>query len=435
MNERLARLLAERKPSRRGVHGTGNIYTAVDEYERQFAEWQACGFAWVKLLASGDSQVETVRRLTKQTSIIPIIRFYSTECPGNTITKSLLTPYVDAGCVVFESQYNEFYYDHENAWRSALGVASVPTVGDGWAGQIVRADLSKMTWPPTRQVSIAGMPGDWPAQVAHGWAQFANEVLKAGGVPTTPAVEGWQYERIFVPLMRAIAKDHEGLLRQSIVAGHWRTLNHPIDYVKDTGAWLAWTHFDQTIYDLLGERLPLMCTESGPEPGWNMDATYPPITPAMHAEMVKAQLAWPTPDNYLCDAFWLWEGSGAWDGARWKNNHQHAGGGDLPVVAMLKDWQPEPQEPDEPEFPDEPPDPVADAARETADESVKMLNWGIKYALRHNLTPFHRELPFTVAGENWFAWPVHNSDGDTGLVVYPENGYTDAQTRIVDWEV
>jgi len=78
---------------------------------------------------------------------------------------------------------------------------------------------------------------------------------------------------------------------------------------------------------------------------------------------------------------------------------------------------------------------VADLARQTATASMATFPWGIKYALRHGLLPFGAELVVDVAGTQWYAQPVHNSDGDTGLVVFPAGGYTDAQTRIIDWEV
>jgi hypothetical protein len=308
MNETLQRLLDERKPSRRACHGTGNIYDSADYYQKQFAEWQACGFDWLKLLASGDSQVNTCRALQASGSkVIPILRLYYTDCPANHVAPDMLKPYVDNGCLIFESPFNEFYYPHENAWGAA------------------------------------GMPSDWPAQVAHGWAMFASAVLTAGGVPTTPAIEGWQYERIFVPLFTVLVDQYASLLRESVVAMHNRPLNHPIDYTKDTGAWLAWTKMDAWIQDALGHPLPMIATEAGPEPGWDMDSTYSKITPDMHADMVRKMFQWPTPDYYLADCLWLWEGSGAWAGASYKRNATWAGGGDLPVVSMLKQWRPEPQ--------------------------------------------------------------------------------------------
>jgi hypothetical protein len=193
------------------------------------------------------------------------------------------------------------------------------------------------------------MPADWPAQVANGWNQFARIVLDAGGVPTTPSVEGWRYESIFRPMIAAL---DPSLLTESIVAMHNRPLNHPIDYDKDTGCWLAWTDFDAAVQDVLGVPVPLLATEAGPEPGWSMDASYPAITPQSHAQMVRDMLAYKTPDYYLADCMWLWEGSGAWAGASWKRNSQHMGGADLPVVQMLKEWQPDVPEPDFP--PDEP---------------------------------------------------------------------------------
>jgi hypothetical protein len=310
MRERLSKLLADRKPTRRGIHGTGNCFESADYYVRQVPELQACGFDWFKLLVSGDSGVNTVRKMRDAgyTGIF-IIRPYDTSCPANVIDARFVKWYLDADAVLIESPFNEFYSSYENVWHRALPVPSIP---------------------------------DWATQIANGWAQFANIVLQAGGVPTTPAVEGWRCNDIFVPLLTVLVDRYPSLLRESIVSMHNRPLNHPIDYGQDTGGWLAWTYMDEWIQEMLGHPLPMIATESGPEPGWDMDKTFPRITAQSHAQMVKDILAWPTPDYYLADCFWLWEGSGAWAGASWKRNREYASGGDLPVVQMLRDWQPEP---------------------------------------------------------------------------------------------
>jgi len=339
MNERLAKMLAEYPNlSRRGVHGTGNAYDSADYYVSQLFDMINCGVSWVKLVVAGDSGVRACAELV-DSGLIPIVRPYDTSCPRNVIDAGFLKPYIEAGVVVFESPFNEFYYDFENTWGGTrtLGAAAVPTIGGTVPGEIVKADLSRMSWPQrsARVITAAGMPTDWPAQVANGWNQFARIVLDAGGVPTTPSVEGWRYESIFLPMIQAL---DPALLKQSIVAMHNRPLNHPIDYDKDTGCWLAWMDFDAAVQDVLGVPVPLLATEAGPEPGWSMDANYPAITPQTHAQMVRDILAYPTPDYYLADCMWLWEGSGAWAGASWKRNSQHMGGADLPVLNLLKTW-------------------------------------------------------------------------------------------------
>jgi hypothetical protein len=388
MNEVLTKLLADRRPTRRGAHGTGNCYESAGYYDAQFNEMATCGMSWLKLLASGDSQINTCLRLKASgMPIIPIVRFYYTDCPKNHVTPELLWPYIEAGCVIFESPFNEFYYPHENVWGSA------------------------------------GMPADWPAQVAHGWALFAESVLKAGGVPTTPAIEGWQHDRIFVPLMTAIVAEHADLLRQSIVAMHNRPLNHPISYTKDTGAWLAWEAMDGWLFDHF-VHLPMIATEAGPEPGWDMDSTYPKVTPDVHAQMVKDMLTWPTPDYYLADCMWLWEGSGAWAGASWKRNATWAGGGDLPVVEMLKHWRPEPPVVIPPIVT---PVPAAELTA-AVKERLEIFPWGQKQAWRMGYLPWGDEVSVVVDGVRWFAQPVRKSDGSLALLVYKSGEYTSGQT-------
>jgi hypothetical protein len=346
MNDRLNRLLAERKPTRNGVHGTGNAYESQGYYASQFRKMQESKVAWFKSVGAGDSQVNTFRRLQEiAPGIIGVLRPYDTSCPRNVIDQGLLRPYIAAGVVVVESPFNEFYYQFENSWGAALRSVSLGAeyVGGDRPGQIRRADLSRLEWPPTvakRSLQAAGMPSDWPEQVARGWSQFANEVLQAGGIPTTPAIEGWRFETIFVPLFRILVDKYADLLTQSIVAMHNRPLNHPIDYDEDTGCWLAWTRMDRWIQDALGFALPLMATEAHSEPGWDQDRRSPRVTPQIHADRVIEVLDWPAPDNYIADIGWLWHGDGAWRGASWTENAEHMGGKDLPVVQRLKDWQP-----------------------------------------------------------------------------------------------
>lgn len=304
MNQTLQTLIAARKPGKRGIHGTANIYTTADYYERQFAEWVECGFSWLKLLASGDSQVNTVRLLReKNVNIIPVIRFYLTNCPANTVTKSLLQPYVDQGALIFESPFNEAYYSYENSWGGAL-------------------------------------PADWPKQMAHGWALFASEVLGAGGVPTTPAIESWRFADIFVPLFTVLAAEYPELLKQSIVAMHNRPLNHNIGYDKDPGGYRGWEWMDGYVWQLVGEHLPMIATEAGPEVGWDQDKNFARVTPAGHAVMCREIDTYPTPDYYLADCYWLWEDLASFRPASWKRNGTHYGGADLPVVDAFKSTRP-----------------------------------------------------------------------------------------------
>ena len=61
--------------------------------------------------------------------IIPIIRLYDTSCPANHVTKELLWPYINAGVTIFESPFNEFYADYENAWHNDATWREIPPMG------------------------------------------------------------------------------------------------------------------------------------------------------------------------------------------------------------------------------------------------------------------------------------------------------------------
>ena len=98
---------------------------------------------------------------------------------------------------------------------------------------------------------------------------------------------------------------------------------------------------DDYVLTRLGEHLPMIATEAGPEPLWDMDTTYPPVSVQMHTAWVKEILAWKTPDYYLFDCLWLWKGEGAFERASYTRNPLMAEKADLPVVAMLATWRPE----------------------------------------------------------------------------------------------
>lgn len=311
MNATLSKLLAERKPGKKGIHGTGDWSTPSEYYERQVPEWLACDFSYVKLLAGGDSQVNFCRWLKEHhCNIIPIIRLYFNDAPANHVAPDLVKPYIDQGVVLFESPANEFYFDYENSWHSTV------------------------------------MDNDKLKAIAHGWGLFADSVLRAGGVPTTPAMEPGKWH-ILAPFYDILTTDYKDVLRQSVLAFHPRTLNHPISYNADADCYQGWEMADRYIAERMdGKHIPILNTESGPEPSWHQDTNFDAVSPGMHAIMVRDMIVYPKPDHFLADCFWLWEGSGAWAGASWKNNRTHMGGKDLPVVNMLETWRPEAATPD-----------------------------------------------------------------------------------------
>jgi hypothetical protein len=311
MHPKVQALIAQRKaqgwPTRRGIHGTGDWSTPLTQYQSYVSEWVQCGFNWVKLLAGGDSQVNFCRYLRDaHVPIIPVIRLYNNDAPNNHVDDNLVKQYMDVGVTIFESTMNEFYFAFENRWKRNLPVDDM----------------------------------DWAAEVANGWAQQANVILRAGGVPTTPAIETGKWA-VFSRFYDVMCRDYADLLKQSILALHNRPLNHPPEYHQDPDCWLGWQDADTYIFDRLGEHMAILSTEAWWEPGWNQDNRYPAITPGMHATYTKTVLSTPVPDYYLGECGWLWDGSGAWDGAKWKNNTQHNQGQDLPVIAMLKTWTPD----------------------------------------------------------------------------------------------
>ena len=391
MHSRLIELLNTRKPSRRGIHGTADWSTPKEQYVSEIPEWLQCGFSWVKLVAGGDSQRNFCQWLQENgIPIIPVIRLYYNDAPLNHVAPDSIAPYIDQGVLIFESPANEFYADYENIWRS-----------------------SEMT--PERYRAVA-----------EGWGQFADSVLRGGGIPTTPSIEVWKWNH-FTGLFDILFEHYRDLLKQSIVAMHNRPLNHPIGYVEDSGGYRGWEFFDRYILEHLGEHLPLLATEAGPEIGWWDDRRFPRVDVDVHTAMVREIVLYPTPDYYLADCFWLWRGSGAFEGASWKNSTHMNPRADLPIIRVFKEMSAQP-----PVI--QPPDLSAlDAvARDLGLKMWGRFPWVQKEAVRRGVIQgiAGQEFGFMYGGKSYVAQLFVAKEGRT--VVFCEEGhYTSEETRTV----
>ncbi len=292
-------------PSKRAIHASDQAYDIASYHMQQIPRWSACGFDAVKLMYSGDSQVNTLIEANKVNyRPIWIGRQYGNNAPDDIIDTKVVDLYVRQGMRFFEATGNEFYASYENKWGN----------------------------------SGHAMPSDWPQQIARQYAKQAEAILLAGGVPITPAIESWHFT-YFMSLFDELCTNYASLLKMSAMGGHNRTLNHPPEYDKDTGGYRGWEDMDDYVFKRLGEHMPYIATEAGPEPWWDMDSTYPRVTVEMHCDWVKEILSWPTPEYYLFDCLWIWKGRGAFERASYIEN-PIMNSKDLPVVRMLETWRP-----------------------------------------------------------------------------------------------
>lgn len=175
------------------------------------------------------------------------------------------------------------------------------------------------------------------------WAAAARAVTEAGGLPgfgsLAPGGNFDDVEFLKQSLDTLKARGEMGLLDRAWLGVHNYTLNHPLDYAKDSNGFLKFRWYDEIVRQKLGRSLPIISTEGGTHVGVDCDKTMPPVTEEKQVEMVVGAYDYMrnAEPYYLAYTYWVianGAGGGADKGFEWQA--LFGNGKTSPVVAALK---------------------------------------------------------------------------------------------------
>lgn len=235
----------------RGMHWVPITSTASDVVDRFVKEAREMKIKWMVIL-NDDANVGANDYLVKRlvaNGIMPIMRIYT---PGGRPiqgdVEALVNHYRQLGV-----QYYQLYNEPNLNVESPNGVPNVDEYLDRWI----------------------------PA---------AKKVAKAGGLPGLGALSpGGNFDDIeFLKqtLDRIKQRGEIRVLDNAWLSMHNYTLNHPLDYSKDSNGFLKFRWYDSIVREKLGRQMPIISTEGGTHIGSADDKTFPPIDEAKQVDMV-----------------------------------------------------------------------------------------------------------------------------------------------------
>jgi hypothetical protein len=175
------------------------------------------------------------------------------------------------------------------------------------------------------------------------WLPGAKAVVAAGGLPGLGALSpGGNYDDMeFIKALfdRIKQRGEVNTLDKAWLSMHNYTLNHPIDYMKDSNGFMKFKWYDRVVKERLGRQMPIIGTEGGTHVGSANDTTFPPITEAKQVEMVTDAYRYMRNREPYNFAYTYWiianeEGGGADAGFRDHALFKH--GWQSPLVDALK---------------------------------------------------------------------------------------------------
>jgi len=302
-----------------GFHDSGGYHKKPSDLAG-YAEYlyETLGTRWFKALVGGRNKVDQVGVYSVQ-GIEVIVRLWSDRPhPHHIVSADDVRAYVDAGAHYFE-------------WGNE------PNLTAEWD-------------------SAAWASGNVVVKVCEQFLRNADVIKSAGGIPCFPALSpGGNYpHRAFYreALEWLDTNGHISDLANSAIAIHNRPLNHPLDFVDDSGChFLDYEWIDGLVGQHVGHSLPLLATEAGYEPGWWQDTNYPRIDLQTHStynvEILRSfgphgLYRWNDP--LFCQCMWLLDNFGhpVFADAVWRNNPVY-GNRHLPALDALEaEWSARP---------------------------------------------------------------------------------------------
>jgi hypothetical protein len=122
------------------------------------------------------------------------------------------------------------------------------------------------------------------------WLPAAKAVANAGGLPGLGALApGGNFddmEFLRQTFDKIKQRGEVATLDKAWLSMHNYTLNHPLDYAKDSNGFLKFKWYDALVREKLGRQLPIIGTEGGTHIGSADDRMFPVIDEARQTEMV-----------------------------------------------------------------------------------------------------------------------------------------------------
>ncbi|MCC7354010.1 MAG: hypothetical protein IT330_09650 [Anaerolineae bacterium] len=346
-----------------GIHWVPTLHAqpaaTVDRFVNEAAR---LGIKWVKIMQADQPKVEheyLIHSLVKR-GIMPILRVYRADNTPYEHLEALVRQAVPLGVHYFEL-YNE------------------PNVSGESGG-----------WRAGERIS--------PERIADNWLLAAQAVVRAGGLPGTPApAPGGNYEdTAFLKafLRRIVARGQKEILAKSWIALHNYLLNHPLDYPEDpvnlqsaplsaqeiarrglseaevrfindarassrrprsqggyyrgstiqqdSNAFRKFETYNAIILQEVGFAMPILSTEGGAIPGTQEDPRYPRVTDSDVAEWTAGAFRYMVenaPPYYFAFTPWLLANlAGGGSDYNWEDAAWFKGynGEEMPVVDAVR---------------------------------------------------------------------------------------------------
>jgi len=122
------------------------------------------------------------------------------------------------------------------------------------------------------------------------WIPAARVVESAGGLPGLGALApGGNFDDMAFlgqTLDKIKQRGDVGVLDKAWLGMHNYTLNHPLDYFKDSNGFLKFKWYNSLVKQKLGREMPIIGTEGGTYAGSVDDRTLPAIDEAQQVDMV-----------------------------------------------------------------------------------------------------------------------------------------------------
>ncbi|MCL5264138.1 MAG: hypothetical protein M1343_02910 [Chloroflexi bacterium] len=175
------------------------------------------------------------------------------------------------------------------------------------------------------------------------WLPAAKAVTEAGGYPGLGALSpGGNFDDtqfLSQTLDRIKQRGEVATLDKAWLSMHNYTLNHPLDYAKDSNGFMKFKWYDAIVREKLGRQMPIIGTEGGTHIGSADDRTFPAINEARQIEMVTGAYRYMKKREPYNFAYTYWiianeEGGGA--DTAFSHQALFKRGGQSPLVDALK---------------------------------------------------------------------------------------------------